>query len=343
MDKKDTKHQMIAGGASLPPPASDQTSNGNPHDPDMIRTAGEKVFDEITYRGVDWALNSTIGVAMTYAATATPQGRRFFGQHLVNGWKWLIRPISSPEKLTVYAERLRDFTTIMIGGFSIITIIMGLEKNKKPIVKSLDEKIYGEDAVKNDPRFAAAYEEIGKEKEQGFLVGMVTRVAALVPLIYGHTKFKGTLSRYLYEPIAKMSLWTAETVGIKPKKMLETITIEGEETTKWNFLHNTIGFDFGLCIFYAYLHEFLYKRVANILGDKSENAHSEPMPLNATANPTTFTDESKLSKSEYRAPQSTSTSQPVFPTNPSRKVSAEGIDYHASVTLASDAPHVSMS
>lgn len=278
---------------------------------------GHRMHNEITYRIVDWLVNSTVGVAMTYWASRTKSGEKYFGQYVGGAFKKVLSPMfKNEENLMKAVEGGKSITSIMAGGFTIIPVMMFLEnkKHKKGIIRWLDEKIYGKDTVAKDPKFQEAYDKIDEEPRKGFATGMAARFLALAPIIAitVYPKTHTALTKYLYDPIGKGTQWLAAKAGIKPIRTLEkeimvkrgnAMVMEkvlpdhslqmpangksappGDVLSNWDFLHRNIGFDFGLTIFYAVLHEIAYKTLAKKRADSvkkeaagyAHSGHSTP-------------------------------------------------------------------
>lgn len=257
--------------ASTTPISSTASENTKP-----FVSWGKRIHNEITYRGIDWLVNSSIGVAFTYWTARTHSGEKYFGKPVGNFFKKILKPfLKSEAQLNEGAKWGTMFTSIMAGGTTIIPPMMLLEsKNvKKKIIRDIDEIVYGKEAVRNDPKFEESYCLIDEEPKKSFKAGMAARFIALAPLI-AIASIPATnrpMIKYLYDPIGNATKWTAEKLGIRPKgHLLETQleAIEHHGVTKnravsnWDFIHRTIGFDFGLTIFYAVLHEVAYKGLA---------------------------------------------------------------------------------
>jgi hypothetical protein len=183
------------------------------------------------------------------------------------------------------------FVGIMAGGTAIIPLMTWLEnkKNKKKIVRALDERIYGAEKVAADPKFEESYLAIDEEPKKGFAVGMVARFAALAPIIAAvmTPAINKRFVTYIYDPIASSTKWLSSKVGIKPSESMivkgAMEHIEGDPKVSkrfmnnWDFLHRTIGFDFGLTIFYSILHEAAFKALAAV-GFKGAKKSSKNAP-----------------------------------------------------------------
>ncbi len=252
------------------------------------KTAGQHIHNEITYRGVDFLLNSTLGVALTYLTARTEVGQNLFQKPVKSFFTGLLKPIlKTPEKIAQGAKRGSEFVSIILGGMLIIPPMVTLEKkdNKIAIVKWFDELIYGKERVANDPKFQECFDSIQEEPKKDFWTGMAARFAVLVPMIAATVNPDADkhLRRFLYNPITKFSKGVTEGVGIRPKALMERGAMEyasGDITkpatfvSDWDFIHRTIGFDFGLTAIYAFAHEFTYKTFAAIKhgwGKEGEN------------------------------------------------------------------------
>lgn len=262
----------------------------------MSMTAGRRIHNEITYRGIDWILNSTVGVAFAYWSARTKSGEKYFGKPVSGFFKKILRPLLKNEKSVDEGAKWGTmFAGIMAGGFTIIPPMMVMEskKIKKGIIRWLDEKIYGKEKVANDPQFAQCYRDIDDEPHKDFATGMAARLIAIAPLIAAASTpaVNKPLIKYLYDPIGKLSKWITHTLRINPGKMAIEGALERVEgdpnlpktfQSNWDFLHRTIGFDFGLTIFYSIFHEIAYKGLAAFKHKKDPENIATP---DLTANP----------------------------------------------------------
>lgn len=270
-ENKMSKDRQLDSNNLSPPGETDSIPATNDPDKKHIRTAGEKVFDEITYRGVDWLLNTAVAVTTSFVATRTKLGIKYFSNPVTNFFKRRLSVFTKNEKkLNEMASGGTLFTSIVLGGFAIIPVIMGMEANKKEIVKSLDRTIYGKDKVESDPLFEQSYLEIEREPKQDFMTGMYARFMALAPILAGMMVFDGFLKRRLYEPVAKCSKWIAEKLRIAPQSMKDKVMVaaDGTKSTDWDALHQSLSADITLTLVYSYLHEHIYKRLADKLNRK---------------------------------------------------------------------------
>jgi hypothetical protein len=287
--------------------------------PEAFESLGKRVHNEVTYRGVDWILNASVGVTFAYWASRTKSGAKYFSEPVANFFRKILKPIFKSEATVEEGAKWGSmFASIMFGGTATIPPIMILEnkKVKKSIIKTLDEKIYGKDEVAADPRFEESYKAIDEEPQKDFATGMITRFASLAPLIaITVSPANKYMVQYLYNPIAKATKWGAEKIGIKPGKFALRGTMEHVEgdikapkkfLSDWDFIHQTIGFDFGLSFFYAYIHEAVYKAMScwEGGGDKSgkpgcqnkTSAAIEALDTAAHGIPNTIVTEAQIAK-----------------------------------------------
>jgi len=243
---------------------------------------GKKTHNEITYRGIDWLVNSAVGISFAYWASRTKMGRECFSEPVANATRAIMRMFTkNPQTIEKGAEGGMMFASITAGGTAIIPVMMTMEnkKNKKGIIRWLDEKWYGKEAVAGDPKFQESYDAIDQEPHKSFGIGMASRFAALAPLIAitMTPSAHGFMSKQIYDRIANVSKWFSRKVGIKPgEEMLAPIlnAKTGEKISNWDFLHHTIGFDVGVTFFYSFLHEAAYKTLAK-LGMKETDTDKE--------------------------------------------------------------------
>lgn len=268
-----TNATQIPAQAVAPSPEKAQEAAPEPaKDGKEFVSAGKKIHNEITYRGVDWLVNSAVGVTFAYIAARTKVGKKYFSEPVAKGTRAIMRLFTkNPETIEKGAEGGMMFASIMAGGTAIIPVMMTLEnkKNKKGIIKWLDEKWYGKEAVANDPKFQESYDAIDQEPHKSFGIGMASRFAALAPLIAitMTPSAHGFMGKQVYDRVANVSKWVSKKVGIKPSEEMLTPILNaktGEKISNWDFLHHTIGFDVGLTFFYSFLHEAAYKAFAKL-------------------------------------------------------------------------------
>lgn len=317
-----------------------------PASSDMIRTAGEKVFDEITYRGVNWILNSAVGVTFNYVTSRTEFGEKRISAPMTGFFRRTLRPFfKNPERLRNGAEWGKNFVSIMVGGFAIIPFIEALERNKKAVVKSFDKAIYGEEKVQNDPIFEKAYAEIDREPEQSFGIGMVTRFLAIAPILAAVVTFPQQLNK-VYDFFGGISKWTAENVLRIKATSLKNKIKPGEDGTKindWDWIHNKIGFDYSLTLVYAYLHEYLYKGFSDLFGKKKEADTAAPPMQPDTL---TLTEGSPVDRESASSPLAAeakqATQETAKPEQPKRHISTEEVLHYETALKQPEAPNLSI-
>ncbi len=266
-------------------------------------TPGKKVHWLLTYIGGDWILNSAIGVGFAYLTARTELGKKYYVEPINKGLGAVLSPVIKDEKtLEKVIGGGRDFFSIMFGGTMVNPILTRLEnhKNKKAISKSIDTMIYGKDRVENDPRFKQAYDEIDLEPKKDTKGVWIARGIAVAPL-WAATFFpKGmkfiqsnevpVLKWVNADTISNFTRTTAEKMGIRPKKMIEAVEKDpttGKLTSNWQKLHDYIGFDYGLTIYYAILHSMAFSWVAKQRHNKrdaKQEAQQKAIPTTVSNN-----------------------------------------------------------
>lgn len=260
----------------------------NEHAPKVrTETMGKKAHWFMTYAGVDWLLNSTVGVAFAFLTARTEIGQRFFGRPVEKGFSAVLKPVIKNEQVLEKAVNGgKDFLSIMVGGTVINPIITKFESHdtKKKITKSFDKLFYGSRMVENDPYFERAYQEIDNEPVKDTKGVWISRGMAIAPL--WAATFSPRIMKFFesnnipglrlinFDHVSSFSKKLAGSVGIKPGKFMQQTQLNkttGEVTSNWDALHRYIGFDFGLTIFYAVLHAVSFGLVAKKLEIRKEN------------------------------------------------------------------------
>lgn len=241
-------------------------------------TVGKRAHWFLTYIGGDWLLNSALGVSFAYLTSRTALGKKLYVEPINKGLGFVLSSFIKNEKtLEKVIGGGRDFFSIMFGGTMVNPILTYLEghKQKKAISKSIDTLVYGKERVENDPDFKQAYDEIDHEPKKDNKSVWIARGFAVAPL-WAATFFpKGiefiksnkipVLKWVTGDNISNFTKSLSEKIGIKPKKMMETFEknqTTGQKISNWQALHDLIGFDYGLTIYYAILHAFAFSAVA---------------------------------------------------------------------------------
>ncbi len=241
----------------------------------------------LTYLGGDWLLNSAVGVGFTYFTARTAFGKKYYVEPVSKGIRAALSPFfKQPETLEKAVGGGRDFLSIMVGGTAINPILTRLEshENKKAISKAIDTAIYGKDRVENDPKFKEAYDAIDQEPIKDTKSVWISRLIALAPLYaaatnpksYAYLKHNDTpIIKYVsFDRISNFTRTAAEKIGIRPAKMMATTMknpTTGEVTSNWKALHDYIGFDYGLTVYYAILHAISFSAVAKLFQTRRDN------------------------------------------------------------------------
>jgi hypothetical protein len=238
---------------------------------DYPNTAGERIHNEITYRGVDWIANTAVAVGFAIWSNRTHSGQNWFAKPVTNGFEKILRPITKDAATAnEWAEHGTTFASIMVGGTIIIPPMMLLDKNRLDIVEYFDRKIYGDSEVDNNERFAVRYEAMEHRPSKGFWTGMGARLGVLTPMLWGHMRYNKEMNRMMYQPIAKASKGICKTTGIKPNTFMNERFHGAQDQTTWDFMHTTLGMDLGLTFIYSYAHEWAYKGLTKLIHGGTE-------------------------------------------------------------------------
>ncbi|MGE0753668.1 MAG: hypothetical protein AB7L92_00730 [Alphaproteobacteria bacterium] len=250
------------------------------------KTTGEKIHKWGTYLGVDWVLNTALGVGFAYWGKVTKSGQMLWSKPWNKVFDKALFFVKNPESRAFGVHKGNMFVSIIAGGMFTIPPLMALEnrKNKKAIVQSLDRMIYGEEKVASDPKFQQAYDAIDMEPEKDFKAGMTSRFAALAPLLT-LTVFipssRDWLEKNYFRHISKASENAATKMGIKGaglKKIMAGREKDGTPISAWKFIHDNVAFDGGQALPYAGIHAIFYNMFARgnkkgELADTSEASH----------------------------------------------------------------------
>jgi hypothetical protein len=261
-----------------------------------FKSWGNRIHNGLTYYGVDWLLNSAFGVTFSLLTERTKFGAKYWGKYVRDGLfgKPLGLFVKDTENFLSAKKWGSRFFGIMFGGTAIIPLMTKLEnkENKKKIIKSIDETIYGKQAVASDPKFEESYQAVDQESEKTVSVGLVTRLAALTPIIAA-TMYKplneGPIRRFIYEPGTKLVHWVTQKLKLDPKptgkwktfgdegKTFRAVTDSNGDPHKhnWDYLKFLVAYDFGLTLIYAAFHEAAFKIGANLWGDHKDKKQNK--------------------------------------------------------------------
>ncbi|MDX2095402.1 MAG: hypothetical protein SFW64_05645 [Alphaproteobacteria bacterium] len=287
---------------------------------------GEKVHNEVTYRGVDWLMNSAFGVLFAFATERTELGRKLWSRPLNKFFTRTFEPVvkffgASPKVLTNSVGYGITFLSIMFGGTVTIPPLMALEnpKNKVPFIKKIDHWFYGKREVENNPKFEKAYQEIEEEPKKDFGTGFKARFVALFPLL-AFTLYEPShlfVKKHFYDYLARGSKFIGEKMGMGAKKYWSEKSIGIPETaaalaagkeiqTNSARLHDVIAFDFGLTIIYSFLHEITYKLFAQKKEDRHTHAaanHDAQQAPSSHDTAKSATPQAELAEGEEKTPR----------------------------------------
>jgi hypothetical protein len=262
-----------------------------------------------TYFGVDWFFNAACGVGFAYVSKFTKIGQTLWSGWVQKSWKWLLsKPVFSKifkddESLAYGVDVGATFNDIIIGGMTTIPVLKFLEKPSVNIgvTRWLDEKIYGKEAVANDPKFEASYEVMANAPPKDTWAGITSRFAALAPLLAwvlpkgnDFRGFKTILEfrkTYFDDWIGSFSQKCWRKLGFSEASFKDGTKMENGElikasaADKWNYVHNNaFALDFGLGWPYAILHSFFYNMFSGWRGKPPEPA-TAPATAKTTATP----------------------------------------------------------
>lgn len=247
-------------------------------------SAGEHIHKWGTYLSVDWVLNAATGVTFSYLSKYTELGRKLWNDPIHNGFSRVLKPfIKSPKQLNKSAGIGTIFVSVITGGMFTIPPLMLLENNKikRSITHFFDGFIYGKEKIEQDPKFQQAYEEIEQTPKKDFLNGMLSRFAALAPLlaIVLIPPTKKIADIVWFNHVEKASGAVANKLGFSIEKSFKNVSpAEAEE--RWNYIHQSMAIDFGLGIPYAILHSYFYNWFSSKKKkEDSAPAISEPSPI----------------------------------------------------------------
>lgn len=260
---------------------------------------GERAFEEITYRGVNWGLNTVAAVGFGFWSARTHAGRTWFRDPVRNFFRGVVSRFSTnKEFIDKSASGGATLASITFGGFITIPPTVWLEKNKESITRWFDKKIYGEEVVAENPKFEKAYEEIRAEPQKDFLLGMGARFTSLVPFLMVLMAVPKTLfgkpfmekgpaayDKVFTNWMSKSSRWVTDKIGLKPKSLMDASTIKpelhGDSHDNWTFLHRLTALDISMSFMYSYIFEGVYKAFSWLAhGGKA----SEPLPTLVSGN-----------------------------------------------------------
>lgn len=244
---------------------------------------GERIHKWGTYLSVDWVFNAATGVGFAYWGKYTQLGQKLWSGPLTRGFTKLLKPfIKDPHQLKSSAGYGNMFMSVIAGGMFTIPPLMFLENNKvkKSITQSLDEKLYGKDEVENNPKFAAAYDAIERAPKKDFSSGLLSRFAALSPLLAMVLipTSKKISNKLWFDHVERASGTVAHKMGFSPRKSFKNTPVPVAKE-RWKFIHESVAMDFGLGIPYAILHAFFYNLFASRKEKANGSSESADIPI----------------------------------------------------------------
>ncbi len=229
-----------------------------------------------TYLSVDWLYNAAVGVGFSYGAKYSEIGKKYWSGPITTAFSKALKPfIKNPQQLKSSAGYGNAFVSLIAGGMFTIPVLLFLEsKNvKKSVSKYFDELIYGKEKIENDPQFQEAYKAIDEAPKKDFWAGMVSRFAALAPLlaivVIPTTKKIG--NKIWFDHVENASATVAGKFGFSEKSFKKLSASEAKE--RWKFIHENVAMDFGLGVPYAVLHAFFYNMFAGMFDKRKKNTN----------------------------------------------------------------------
>jgi hypothetical protein len=237
---------------------------------------GEQVHKWGSYLGVDWLFNTATGVSFAYWGKYTDLGKKLWSKPVTDAFETALKPlIKHPEQLKKSAGYGTMFMSIIAGGMFTIPPLMVLEDNhnKKKITRFFDNIIYGKKTVDEDPKFAAAYDEIEHAPKKDFTSGLTSRFTALAPMLAMVLipTTKKISNKLWFNHVEHASEAVAAKAGLTAEKLFAKTT-PADAKERWKFVHESVAMDFGLGVPYAVLHSIFYNKFAASKEDKENDA-----------------------------------------------------------------------
>lgn len=147
------------------------------------RTKGEGLFNTFTYTVVGYFGVTAFSVFMTWLLRDSNTILRTKFEGLVQGvTNYFTRNHTDPEKIAAITSKVNSNMNIaaLFTGGTIVSVlpIKWLEDNKSPIVQKIDEKLYGKEAVENDPTLIKAHNEMEEVPKQSWGSVLASRLTA---------------------------------------------------------------------------------------------------------------------------------------------------------------------
>lgn len=266
---------------AAPQAAPEKSEPEKKDDPDAKRfkTAGEKIHKWSTYLSVDWIFNAATGVGFGYWGNFSKAGKQYWSGPITDGFKKALKPIiKNEEQLAKSAHYGNIFVSIIAGGMFTIPPLLALEhkKVKEKIIKFWDKKVYGPEAVENDPKLQEAYKAMDDAPKKDFTSGMISRFIALAPLlaIVLIPATKKISNKIWFDHVEKGSEVVANKIGFTAENSFKNVSPE-EAKKRWKFIHEAVAMDFGLGVPYAILHAFFYQKTVDFFAGRKKDKAAE--------------------------------------------------------------------
>jgi hypothetical protein len=285
MDDKTTKIQNSVPGATTAAAQSLAASPDTKHPEKKKRgfiSKGEHIHRWTTYLTVDWLFNAFTGVSFAYGGKFSDLGKKIWSGPITGAFEKGAELFTKNKNIIkISGEKGNMFMSIIAGGMFTIPPLMVLEhrKIKKPITHFLNEIIYGEEKVANDPKFQKARDEMDHQPKKDFGSGMWARLWALAPLlaIILIPPTRKVTDKNWFNPIAKGTKALANKIGFSEASFKKLSPAAAKE--RWDFIHNSAAMDLGLGIPYAILHSVFYNMFASRKARKNQDKITPQPPI----------------------------------------------------------------
>jgi hypothetical protein len=273
-------------------------------------SAGQRVHHWGSYLGVDWIFNGLCGAAFTHWAKETPSGQALWSKP-VNWLLGKVLPVFIKEDaaLVQATKRGNTFFGLVAGGMFTIPPLMALENKvtRRKIITTVDETIYGKEAVEHDPKFKQSYDALDNEPQKDFTIGMAARFVALTPLVIAILRKDSSdyLDKKVFSKVANLTKSSSEKMGLSAKTFFKSRTPE-EADRVWKQAHDNLGTDLSLGIPYAVMHSAAYNTLNKVFGKREKKAEVLPQAgfMTASAAPEVGGAQEKALEPHQAAPRS---------------------------------------
>ncbi len=179
------KNAYEVSGVSPPASRHDNEKNKKYYITEGFRnkTKGEGYFNTLTYTGVGYFGVTAFSIYLTYLLRDRDGYLAKAFKPVVDGaTKFFSRNATTAEEATRIAQKVdsnMNIAALFTGGTVVSLLpIKWLEDHKSSIVKKLDAKIYGQEAIDNDPALIEAHKELDSVPRQTWRSVLTSRLLA---------------------------------------------------------------------------------------------------------------------------------------------------------------------